>query len=159
MNLHTTLNTIGTLLREDSDLSTWLASEYGTTLTLFTGIDNAHPPKSDACPLAILFPTGKAGGEREEKDHHIGMRLVLYNEDTTPVEDAYGSWTKLDALDHIETFVGHVLKIIWDNLSTIGGDHFEFSSNYEPIETFPFVYVDLEIRLTEDMDTSSNLYD
>ena len=160
MNIHTILTNTGTLLREDATLAAWILSTYGGTVSLYTGINTQNPPASTACPLIILFPEGKVGGHgADEKEHHIRIRLEIYNDDLTTVDDAHGTWIKYDALDDIETFVGHVLKAIWDGLASIGVDFLQIGTEYETIENFPFVFVDLNLTMTIPMTTASNLYD
>lgn len=155
MNINTLITTFTAALVSQTEIATWATAQYASGYTVCENIDLRDPPPSDDCPVIIISHGAKSGGLVDQRIHVVGADILVYDDrKTTQVNGVirYEGGYQAEALRQM--VLTRIVAAVPSNLKLDA-----VSTNYDPISQFPYVFIDMELTLTEENVIGGNPYE
>ena len=150
------ITTFSAAIMADDTLTAWAAVEYDKTVMVFENYDSRNEPGENDCPLVILYPSMKSGGIAQgDKYHVIGITCVVYDSAMPETVDDVLRFTGGYNVDEMRSMVLDVIKA-----NIPANMHLDsVLSEYNTIEQFPYVSVNMELTFSEPKTIGSDPYE
>jgi len=148
MNINTLLDSISEAIATDSDISTWCNANYSDGVSVYVNIDSRKPPRQDDCPLVLVYPVAKFCGQREnEKQHVFSIGCCVYDESRAS-HAGISNITEYAGVKNAEALRKYVETAI-AGLTLTNCEISPVEVEYDPIESFPFIWALMTITIVE----------
>lgn len=156
MDINSLINTLTTAIVGQSDIITWSQDQYGTIYNVFENVDLRNPPDEADCPMVVISHGAKTGGMGTTlKSHTIGADILVYDERITTQANGvkrYEGGRQAEILRQL--VLEKIVAVIPANLQL---DSVHVS--YDPLTQFPYIFIDMELTITEPFVIGSNPYE
>lgn len=147
MNINTFIDTLTAALVVDSAITTWATAQYSSGFNVFENVDMRNPPDADDCPMILVSHGSKSGGLNQgNKSLTIGVDVLVHDDRITTTAAGvvrYEGGRQAEACRQL------VMDVITDVLPA---DTFieSVATSFDTINQFPFIFVAMDIVLTQE---------
>ena len=155
MNINALITTLADAIVDQAEIAAWSTTQYGHGYTVCENVDLRDPPPSGDCPLVVISHGAKSTGLVDQKMHIVGADILVYDERKTTQANGV---VRYEGGYQAEVFRQFALeKIVAAVPTNLKLDAVAIS--YDPISQFPYVFIDMELTLTEENVIGVNPYE